>query len=739
MTSAPLASPGKELTIDQTHWAPVRRRPSLPTYYYREHFAEMLDFVAAHYAHVLNDEHRHFIEAFHALPHDAQCLYVRLANRKGAVFATRRLRYPELDDVPGLVQMLRDSGWLGEPEPAHLDGLLDFLTRREILDVLIPQFPGVGRSLKKSELIAFTLGNCDAESFLENVDRCRVVVQKRVAELRYLSFLYFGKVEDNMSRFTMRDLGLVRTHHFRETYEPRFNDKTEALQHFYFALRLHRLKRIPEKTLRRVADEIDAWPDTDFAGSAALRDKLACRLGRKLELAGEIELARRAYAKGESARATERVIRLMLAATDRDAAERYLERCIDEPRSEEEFLIASDIYAQKFKKKRTSFLTDLLRAGETMDIDESRSGNAEKAVAEVFEGQGIHAFRTENVLWHTLFGLLFWDLLYTADGGTLHSPFDNLPGALLSGSFYDRYRDAIESRLAELDDSRATRRRVLQVSTSHYGTANGVFRWRRSVLDAVHALLEHAPADALRQILRGFCSDFRNARYGYPDLMLLEDERLRFVEVKAAGDQLRRRQMLRIHQLRDAGLPADVVQVRWILDPQQAYVVVDVETTGGRGENHRVTEIGAVRVQNGKITDKFQTLLNPQRAIPANISRLTGITHEMVAGAPYFADVADEVAAFLDGAIFVAHNVDFDYGFISREFARLGRKFRSPKLCTCAAMRKLYPGQASYSLGALARTFDIPLKQHHRALCDAEAAAELLLLINEKRLAALAA
>ncbi|MDH5345103.1 MAG: 3'-5' exonuclease, partial [Gammaproteobacteria bacterium] len=121
------------------------------------------------------------------------------------------------------------------------------------------------------------------------------------------------------------------------------------------------------------------------------------------------------------------------------------------------------------------------------------------------------------------------------------------------------------------------------------------------------------------------------------------------------------------------------------------------------------------------------------RSIPPNIIRLTGISPAMVESAPYFADVADDFEAFMRDAIFVAHNVEFDYGFIAAEFARLGRPFRYPKLCTCASMRKLWPGHRSYSLEALCRAFDVPLKQHHRALCDAEAAAELLLIVNEKR------
>jgi DNA polymerase-3 subunit epsilon len=176
-----------------------------------------------------------------------------------------------------------------------------------------------------------------------------------------------------------------------------------------------------------------------------------------------------------------------------------------------------------------------------------------------------------------------------------------------------------------------------------------------------------------------------------------------------------------------------VMRVQWIIDPQQPYVVVDVETTGGRGDNHRVTEIGAVKVIDGRVVERYQTLLNPQRTIPPNIIRLTGITPAMVADAPCFADIADDFEAFMEGAIFVAHNVEFDFGFIAREFARLGRAFRYPKLCTCASMRRLYPGHRSYSLAALCTQFDIPLRQHHRALCDAEAAAELLILVNEKR------
>ena len=130
---------------------------------------------------------------------------------------------------------------------------------------------------------------------------------------------------------------------------------------------------------------------------------------------------------------------------------------------------------------------------------------------------------------------------------------------------------------------------------------------------------------------------------------------------------------------------------------------------------------------------KWHTLINPQRSIPASITQLTGITNEMVRDAPVFAEVADSLMAFMGDGIFVAHNVNFDYGFIAQEFTRLDRRFRFPKFCTCAGMRRYYPGHRSYSLGRICSIYEISLEHHHRALCDAEAAAQLLNLINRKR------
>ncbi len=718
--------------FDQTHWAPVRRHKPLPTHYYHAHFEEMLAFVEQHYLHVLSEGQRRLIGDFRGLPLDARRLYVRLVNRKGRVFSPVQLRYPELGDPAPLLETLREAGWVRGPGAGEFDEILRFLTKNDLNRLLVPLVPGMSRSLRKPDLVALAAAHCPPDALLCRAGQ-RLFIQCHAEDIRFLLFLFFGRVQDGLSQFTMRDLGLVRTHDYKDSYEPRYGDRSEALEHWYFAARLYALDAAGPATVQALAKEAADWPEPLHDGSTALRDTLAFRLGRLLEQSGEHESSLELYRRGASARCSERVARLLLASGRRDDAREYLERAIDDPRNDEEALVAEDLYALKFGNKRTSRLTDELRAAAVVDLDESHTGTPERAVAAWFERQGQAAFRTENGLWRSFFGLLFWEELFEGPGAALHSPFEFLPSSLADGSFWSTNRTAIERKLGLLERPAQLQQALLQSSTRHYGKPNGVFRWQRSLLDALFILIRRAEPQALRTILERLGRDYAHARHGYPDLMVVDGDGVRFVEVKTDGDQLRRNQLLCLQQLRDAGFRADVLRVRWILDPEQNYVVIDVETTGGPGERHRVTEIGAVKVRGRAIVDRFQTLVNPQRGIPAGITRLTGITPAMVADAPVFADVADRLEAFLGGSIFVAHNVDFDYGFLGREFRRLGRPFRYPKLCTCAAMRKLYPGHGSYSLAALCAAYDIGLRQHHRALADAEAAAQLLLLVNERR------
>lgn len=164
------------------------------------------------------------------------------------------------------------------------------------------------------------------------------------------------------------------------------------------------------------------------------------------------------------------------------------------------------------------------------------------------------------------------------------------------------------------------------------------------------------------------------------------------------------------------------------------YAIIDIETTGGQATRDKITEIAIVLHNGNQIVDTFSTLINPERSIPWNISNITGITDEMVADAPKFYEVAKKIIELTEGAIFVAHNVRFDYSFIQEEFRRLGYTFSRRQLCTVRLSQQAFVGLRSYSLGNLITHFGIATKDRHRALADALATTEIFEKILAKNL-----
>lgn len=162
-------------------------------------------------------------------------------------------------------------------------------------------------------------------------------------------------------------------------------------------------------------------------------------------------------------------------------------------------------------------------------------------------------------------------------------------------------------------------------------------------------------------------------------------------------------------------------------------VVIDFETTGmspERGE--RITEVGAVLVEHGRIAARFQSLANAGVPVPPFIRQLTGISNAMLAAAPPVDEVMAALAAFVGTHTLVAHNASFDRRFLDAELARIGRTRTQPMLCTVQLSRRLVRDAPSHSLGPLVRWLDLPDSGvHHRALADAEMTAHLWLHLHE--------
>lgn len=166
----------------------------------------------------------------------------------------------------------------------------------------------------------------------------------------------------------------------------------------------------------------------------------------------------------------------------------------------------------------------------------------------------------------------------------------------------------------------------------------------------------------------------------------------------------------------------------------QPLVCLDIETTGGHLESDRITEIGMVTLLDDGSSERWSTLINPERWIPNAITRLTGIDDAMVADAPSFSDLAPKLLERLKGCIVVAHNARFDMGFLKQAFRREGLSFQPRTLCSVKLSRHLFPDQRSHGLDAVMTRLGLTCAARHRALGDAQVVADFFMRMRDERM-----
>ena len=724
-------------------------RRELPTFYYLDHFDQFIEHCRKVFWDILSVEHRQIINQVECLPKHTRATLVRALNRKPHFIRGEELQYDEIDQNVNHIDLLTEQAYLSPLQQEDITEFLYCLNKSELLLIgRMLEVPLKSSSpkplLHKKVASLLKADKSDQRLAVINHERFKSFIRVGAKDwMSYFLFLYFGDTERSLSQFSLRDLGLTKARKGAKLNR-RFLDQHNA-EHAYQYLTHYRYVKLEDDIDQLIQftnqhyrskglstrDRLD-FPETSEALADSIREKLIYKLARKISHVCKktaIDIARH----GKSDNCQEFYLRNRYHTykdeASRDELKKELESHMQDPQSDTFFVFCRDFYERKYHRKTRSFYTDLLsRAENTLSIDEFFKNRVEAKVCERYNGQGISAWRTENRLWKSLFGLIFWELLYDNDEVEFASEFDRTPLSLKTGEFGSRYASQIDERLAAIDSAEKLVNQLLVIAALHYGTQNGVFRWSRTILDTAIEIIPYLPLASLRFVLKRMAENYHQLKDGFPDIALIENDKIIFEEIKAPGDKIRRNQLRAMRVLEDAGLHTRLCKVTWQRDFNQRYVVVDLETTGGRREGHRITEIGLVIVENQQVVDSWTTLINPQRRIPHNITKITGISNEMVADAPLFSEISDTLLEKLGDSIFVAHNVNFDFGFIQMELHRLDQHISLPKLCTVRESRETFKGLKSYSLKNLTAHFDITLENHHRALDDAKACAELLLL-----------
>ncbi|MBE3674471.1 DNA polymerase III subunit epsilon [Pseudoalteromonas paragorgicola KMM 3548] len=712
-------------------------KKELPAKYYLAHFRELIEFVTSKCMHLLEPKHSEFISKINQLDEQSQCMLARVYSRKPYLVQAQSLNYEEITSPHQAIYTLKKAGILFEPNEQHYSQLLAHLTKPSLVELLSNYSEQISfkKSAAKGALVDI------AHEFFKACPQelaplySQYVINNRSDYYEYFEFLFAGKLSsgdvNHQNRFVMRDLGLTATREGHSESLSRFETLDEAQSNYL--LNRYRL------AFKNITDESDyvalasqvLVQAAHGAIAVVLKNKLLVRLYRQLKTV-DSELAF-SLLEGcvDDSEAQEIQIREQYRLGNKEWVKARLEAIIENPLTDDLLYFADDFLMRKFNKKTRSRLSAMLADTQcVLEIDELYRGEVEQGVNDYYTRQGMQVFNTENTLWQSLFGLVFWHELFVESPYPPCNEFDIYPQVLRLGNFYEAQQTQINERLAQCKTSQALLNLVCKNAAQYFDQPNGLFRWRSNLLEPLEALILNSPLEALIAHLTAMSKHYLQLKDGYPDLMVINNGQVHFEEVKAPGDKLRRNQLTTIDNLKKVGFTVHIAAVKWFVDPNRVYSVVDIETTGGLKGGNRITEIGIVKVRHGKVIDTWTSLVNPERHIPGFITSLTGISDSMVYNAPVFADIVKPLLDKLAGSIFVAHNVNFDYGFIKKECEVAGHFFKMPKMCTVVESRKAFKGLKSYSLGNLSAHFNLNLTSHHRALADATATAELLLLIQ---------
>lgn len=550
----------------------------LPEKYYLDYFRMLTDYVSEHYQSILNREEKSFIRRFYNLPEGAQCLFLRLANRRGLYFRMDKVKYAEIDDLPTALELLLKRKFfkkLGKGCTEELGLVLQIFTKAELLKLaghfLEKKEISALRKLKKQELADSFLELVPTAKLIQSVNAVEQIIRTgHEKELEMLKFLYFGRLEGDMTQFVVRDIGYIKT----ETYDQSklkafFKDRKEAEDKLGLS-KIYRDFKVLRDEQAASADVIYQWfiglkLDRKRISEIALPhfDKLCLRLGKLLEQQLFPEQALCVYQHTDTAPSRERRVRLLHKLGKVETAIKLCEEISLAPINADELFFAEDFMNRIRKKKRTRKATDYLRKSEKISLPSEYQGYVEQGVLVHLEENGHEGVHVENYLWRGFFGLLFWDIIFDQESEAIHNPLQTAPSDLYTPRFLSRRSEAIQKRLKVLSYPK----RFLNIVRHHHDTKMGMNNpmvgWHEHLLPLVEQCYDCLEPEQIAKVLLEMARDLRENTRGFPDLFVWKEDTYSFIEVKSPNDQLSAQQLYWLHFFEKEKINARVLRVEW--------------------------------------------------------------------------------------------------------------------------------------------------------------------------------
>lgn len=549
---------------------PQRR---LPVGYYLDNFETVLRTARERYAELLTaPEHELFAE-FHALSIDARRLYVRLLSRKGPVFRRDRLDYPEIAGVGAACEELEDAGFADRADDLAAGALLPLFLRAELVALVGELGLEAPSQTRKPDLMALLAADVEEERFRRAVEsRFEPLRLLRLEQVAVFRLLFFGNLSQDWTEFVLRDIGMVRYESYELRRElRRFPDRKaidDTLELVLHRRVVHTLLATGElesavEVASQVLAKLDTWHPTAFRSA----DRIFAEIGRELERQGDLRASLRFYSPAVEPPARERRTRVMARLGRIADAIALCEEIAAAPRDETEVVFARR-FAHRLRRMRGEPLRPLPRRQRPQQrrrLQRQENVPVEQQALACLAGEGREGFFSENWLWKSLFGLAFWDIVFSPIAGAFEHPFQFGPLDLGLPSFRTSRAEAIRERLESLRCERDLHRRLMAVYDAKHGIANQLVAWQEELRPLLSLSLGKIDGRHLAWVCDRLSRDVRRYRRGLPDLFVMREAEPGFelIEVKAAGDQLRPEQRAWIDNLNEGGIPASILHIEW--------------------------------------------------------------------------------------------------------------------------------------------------------------------------------
>ncbi len=540
--------------------------------YYLANFRFLLDWVWERYADLLTVDEQEFIQSFHQLEHDAQCLLVRLSGRKGPLFRRDKLAYREIESLDTAAQQLVDAKLLHTNTPIDLVTLANILTKPELLLLFGNHLAGLKQARK--ELLVQTLSEQLTEprtwlTWTENQFGAAWYLDNQEMISRLL-LLFFGNAYQDLTEFVLQDLGLFRYENYPIDHQHRLFKSREELDQYQQLVHLRKALETDcsSNTLMQIAAQLPTHCATEKLQRR--RAKLCNQIAYELERANEQLLALQLYEQSHLPPARERCIRLLEKQGKYTEAWDLLALLLEQPLDEHELQVAQRMAPRLAKKLNIAFAkqsptcicTQQLELPKIMD-QQGDALRVEEVVRLTLDSADAPCVYTENALVCGLFGLWLWPEMFRGIEGAFANPFQAVPLDMYQENFVAN-RPGIANLWAQLETDQY-RHALRQTWSEKQGITNHFVNWSFLTNELLDIALHSIPASHLKLIFARLLFDIKNNRSGLPDLIQFypDQHTYRMVEVKGPGDRIQDNQQRWLDYFAQHQIPAEVCYVRW--------------------------------------------------------------------------------------------------------------------------------------------------------------------------------